>query len=176
MNIFSTYNSPEKSAIALDNKRVVKMVLESAQMLSTAIYFYKGKAPYKPNHINHPCTIWVRNNKQNYQWLFEHYVYLFQEYTYRYKKNHKCAELYKILKDGVKYVPDGKLTTFADCCALPEKYNFIKNITDRYRQCMTNKWINDKRKPEWTGRKKPYWYYNFNDINKTKAYVQSKSK
>ena len=171
MNIFATYNSPQKSAIALDDKRVVKMVLESMQMLSTAIHFYGGESPYKPNHINHPCTIWARTNKENYQWLLEHFICLFKEYTYRYGKNHKCESYYGILKSGKKYIPDGKLTPFADCAALSKEYNFITNIHDRYRKCMINKWVNDIRKPEWKKRKKPNWFNDFKNIKKLKNNV-----
>jgi len=172
MNIFATYNSPRKSAIALDDKRVIKMILESMQMLSTAVYFYRGKAPYKPSFVNHPCTKWARKNQANYQWLLKHFFYLFKEYKHRYKRHHKCERFYKILKSGKKYLPKGKQTPFADCAGLPKKYKSLTKITDRYRQCLSNKWLKDKRKPKWSKRNKPYWYYKF---KKGKSYVQSKS-
>jgi hypothetical protein len=166
MNIFATSLSPKESAINLDNKRVVKMVLESMQMLSTAIYFYRGNAPYRPNHLNHPCTIWVRNSRKNYDWLLRHFKYLFKEYNYRYKKHHKCESYYKLLKAGKKFIPNRKSTPIADCTTLPKKYDFLTKIEDRYKQCMVNKWLNDKRKPEWTGRKIPEWFDRFKKYNR----------
>ena len=62
MNIFVTSNCPKLSAQALDNKRVVKMVLETAQLLSTAIFINSTITYdnlYKPTHVKHPCTIWT---------------------------------------------------------------------------------------------------------------------
>jgi len=59
MNIFVTSNCPKLSAQALDNKRVVKMVLETAQLLSTAIFINSTITYdnlYKPTHVKHPCT------------------------------------------------------------------------------------------------------------------------
>lgn len=159
MNIFATYYSPEKSAIALDDKRVVKMTLESAQMLSTSLWFYGKQSPYLPVHINHPCTIWTRTSRTNYEWLLEHFYYLFKEYTYRYGKHHKCEELYEQFKSSKKCIPKGDFTLFADCAVGLDGFDDILEITKRYRYCMVVKWMNDKRKPEWKKRKKPHWYY-----------------
>ena len=67
MNIFASHPDALKCAQYLDDKRVVKMVLETAQMLSTAIqldsdYDYKDLV-YKPTYANHPCNVWVRQSK-----------------------------------------------------------------------------------------------------------------
>lgn len=62
MNIFVTDISPIVSAQALDDKRVVKMILESAQLLSSAIFINSQSIYndiYKPTHLKHPCTIWT---------------------------------------------------------------------------------------------------------------------
>jgi len=73
MNIFASHPSPLHSALVLDDKRVVKMVLESAQMLSTAISQRGCCAPYRENHVNHPCSVWVRSTQGNYFWLLQHW-------------------------------------------------------------------------------------------------------
>ena len=68
MNIFVTNDCPIISAQALDNKRVVKMVLETAQLLSTAIFINSNVAYdniYKATHIKHPCTIWAASTIGN---------------------------------------------------------------------------------------------------------------
>lgn len=158
MNIFATYYSPEKSAIALDDKRVVKMTLESAQMLSTSLWFYGKESPYLPVHVNHPCTIWTRTSRTNYEWLLEHFYYLFKEYTYRYNKKHSCEYLYDQLNEGKKYIPKGDFTLFADCAVGLEGFDKITEITKRYRYCMVIKWLNDIRQPAWTKRSAPKWY------------------
>ena len=79
MNIFVTDPCPKISAQNLDNKRVVKMLLESAQLLSTAITLNGGKGIYKPTHIHHPCTKWVAHSYQNWLWLFRHMCHLQDE-------------------------------------------------------------------------------------------------
>ena len=98
MNIFYLHRDPYKAAEYQYNKHVVKMILESAQMLCTAHHHYDENTdvPYKKAHYNHPSTIWVRQNKNHYRWLFNHMKALGEEYTDRYGKTHlsiiKCKE------------------------------------------------------------------------------------
>ena len=98
MNIFVTDPDPVISAQTLCDKHVVKMVLESAQMLSTAWREYSSEYAdehelYKTAHLNHPCSIWVRLARENYRWLYKHFVALCEEYTHRYEKSHASARL-----------------------------------------------------------------------------------
>jgi hypothetical protein len=92
MNIFYLDRDPVIAAQMMCDKHVVKMILESAQMLSTAHRVLDGDeyankmGLYKLAHKNHPSTIWVRTSSENYRWLFNHYDALMQEYTYRYDK------------------------------------------------------------------------------------------
>ena len=91
MNIFYLDEDPEVAAIMQYNKHVVKMILESAQMLCTAHHelLDEPDVPYKPAHVNHPSTIWCRQNTRHYFWLYEHMLALGHEYTHRYGKVHK---------------------------------------------------------------------------------------
>jgi len=101
MNIFYLDHDPQKAAEYQCNKHVVKMILESAQLLSTTHYVFKSvylDVLYKPTHINHPCSIWVRQSHQNYNWLYQHYEALCDEYTWRYGKSHKSESLSSLLK------------------------------------------------------------------------------
>jgi len=98
MNIFYLDKCPKKAAQLQYNKHVVKMILESAQMLCTAHHVHGNPddVPYKQAHLNHPSTIWVRENSLHYDWLYEHFVALQGEYYKRYNKIHlsytKCYE------------------------------------------------------------------------------------
>ena len=97
MNIFYLDKDPKVAAIVQYNKHVVKMILESAQMLCTAHRYYGNEdVPYKTAHLNHPSSIWVRQNTKHYFWLYEHMLALGEEYTHRYGKIHmsitKCKE------------------------------------------------------------------------------------
>ena len=86
MNIFYLDKDPVKAAQVQYNKHVVKMILESAQMLCTAHHHYGNDAvPYKKAHYNHPSTIWAREDAYNYMWLYDHMMALGKEYTKLYK-------------------------------------------------------------------------------------------
>jgi hypothetical protein len=113
MNIFFVDTSPAIAAQSLVDKHVVKMILESAQLLSTAHRVLDGQeyidtngkrkmkrwelpdsresVLYKATHVNHPSNIWTRSSIENYNWLTDHFFALLLEYTYRYGKQHKCA-------------------------------------------------------------------------------------
>jgi hypothetical protein len=75
------------------DSHVVKMVLETAQLLSTAHHVYHSpQAPdvYKPTHVNHPSAVWCRATSLNYNWLWQHFIALSDEYTHRYGREHKA--------------------------------------------------------------------------------------
>lgn len=145
MNIFVSFSDPTLSAKYLDDKRVIKMILESAQLLSTAITVHGGKGPYKVTHKNHPCSIWCRETKANYDWLYEHFIALSQEYFDRYGKVHKCLSVSSELKQGRELVPDGTLTQFPNCTIFKEE----SDVHLAYRTYLNYKWDIDKRKPTW---------------------------
>tara|TARA_Y100000593_G_scaffold51947_1_gene97633 strand:- start:6944 stop:7420 length:477 start_codon:yes stop_codon:yes gene_type:complete len=87
MNIFVVNSDPQIAARQLCDKHVVKMILESAQMLCSA--FENGEAPYRRAYYNHPCTKWARESQANYEWLLTHAYELCEEYFSRYGKTHK---------------------------------------------------------------------------------------
>ena len=99
MNIFYVDRDPTTAAQMMCDKHVVKMILESAQMLSTAHRVLDGNeyadkvGLYKMSHKNHPSTKWVCSSYQHYKWLYDHMVALMQEYTYRYSKHHATERL-----------------------------------------------------------------------------------
>ena len=99
MNIFYLNKDPIQAAKEMCDKHVVKMILESAQLLSTAhrvidgdVYADKKKL-YKMTHKNHPCSKWVCRSGYNYVWLWNHMDALMKEYTNRYGKNHATERL-----------------------------------------------------------------------------------
>ena len=130
MNIFYTYNEPTLAAQSLPDKLVVKMPLESAQMLSTAQRFYFGEdycdelGIYKTAYLNHPCTIWARESVQNYNWLYRHFIALCEEYTYRYGKVHASdIKLRRPLSIIPGNMPDVGFTPVAQ--AMPDQYKTL---------------------------------------------------
>jgi hypothetical protein len=92
MNIFVLDKDPTLAAQYHCDKHVVKMVLESAQMLSATHTLLDGEQDglYKLTHANHPCTKWVRESNNNYNWMYALFSALCAEYTFRYGKTHLC--------------------------------------------------------------------------------------
>ena len=128
MNIFYLHKCPVKAAKIQYNKHVVKMVLESAQMLCTAHHHYAELLDYKPDyipykkaHYNHPSTIWCRQNAKQYYWLYNHMIALGEEYTKRYGKEHltitKCKEPLDLCPFGM---PNGDFNEPPQ--AMPDEY------------------------------------------------------
>lgn len=126
MNIFVLDESPIVSAQEQCDKHVVKMIVESAQMLSTAHRMLDGeqerrrsksgktmskywKLPderegllYKAVHMGHPCTVWSMESRANYVWHYIHFVALCDEYQYRYGKKHLTD---RTLSEALKQIP-----------------------------------------------------------------------
>lgn len=156
MQIFVTDKSPVKSAQALDDKRVVKMCLETCQLLSTAMYLNGVEGyPYKPTHIKHPCTKWVSRSRGNFCWLLRHFKALLMEYTKRYKKRHKCSDHIRTFENAVKYLSCHKRLEFENCTTFKSEEDPIV----AYKQYLFGKWLNDKREPRWTNTQAPDWLH-----------------
>jgi hypothetical protein len=165
MNIFTTNICPIISARNLDDKRLIKMVLESAQLLSSAIFLNRDiiyDDIYKPTHLKHPCTIWTALNRANWNWLFFHFQALCQEYTYRFNKKHKTASLLVTLAQYTEcLIKTDVITPFPNCTksqTLQVDFTSISNVHDAYQQYLVAKWLNDKSKPHWTNSSPPSWF------------------
>ena len=133
MNIFYLDHNPQICAQYHVDKHVVKMILEYAQLLSTAHRVLDGQAVteknaighklvryylnddrdailYKSTHINHPSAIWVRQSRENYLWLYSLFAAVIDEYHYRYNKPHASEKLLPILAIPPQKIPDKPFT------------------------------------------------------------------
>ena len=119
MNIFILDQEPKHAAQAHCDKHIAKMILESAQMLSTAL----GQG-YKATHKNHPCTLWTAQSRDNAEWLYALASHLNDEYKKRYKRNvsHKSWDVIRHYHNAQarRVLADSGLTPFA--LAMPEQY------------------------------------------------------
>jgi thioester reductase-like protein len=154
MNIFAVDHDPAVAATMLCDKHVVKMVTESAQLLSTA-HRVAGDSPdgiYKATHPNHPSNIWIRQSSANYRWLYEHFIALCNEYTARYHKVHKCYQLADVLSTTPSKIVDGPMTPFA--VVMPDQYK-VQSPVESYR----NLYLGDKaRFAKWKNNNAPKWF------------------
>lgn len=144
MNIFRTNRTPKLCARMLDDKRLVKMVLETAQLLSTAINEHGAPADtaYKTTHRNHPCSVWVRKSRRNYDWTLCLFVRLLDEYERRYMRTHKCAELRDVLIYHRSLLPAGPMSPSPLC--MPDEFK-SSCVFASYRAYMRSKWRNSHR-------------------------------
>lgn len=165
MNIFFLDSNPVKAAEYMVDKHVVKMILESAQLLSTAHRVLDGTKKeklyiidddrnehiYKATHVNHPCSIWLRESIENYNWLVDHYYALMQEYSYRYGKKHKCNEIARFIETPPFNLKNWSRTPVK--LAMPDEYKVddpVESYRNYYRGAKQDLF-------KWTKRERPEW-------------------
>ena len=181
MNLFVLSNDPVEAAQLQCDKHVVKMIVESGQMLSTTHRMLDGtlesrpsksgktkskywvhpdpvleKVLYRAVHMHHPCTVWTMQTSENYKWHYMHFVALCDEFKYRYGKIHRTDE---VLRDVLSFppmkLPNGPLTKQP----LAMKSNpecMFDDVVESYRAFYQTKQA--RFKMAWTKRNKPDWF------------------
>jgi hypothetical protein len=178
MNIFYLDHDVTKCAEMHNDKHVVKMILEYAQLLSTAHrvldgtlvdgYSKTGRKQkryvfsderestfYSATHLHHPSAVWARHSAMNYYWLYTMLNALCKEYTYRYGKIHKCERdgLVNRLQTTPINIPIGSFTEPTP--AMPDEVKIAGDSIKSYR----NYYINNKTHlASWKKRSTPGWY------------------
>lgn len=177
MNIFFLSRNPVLAAQYHNDKHIVKMILESAQLLSTAHRVLDGTLGhrlsqsgaklkdwilpdarqdllYKATHVNHPCAIWCRATSGNYRWLYDLFIELGKEYSYRYagKTHLSIIKLADVLNELPYTIP---VADFYDPPqAMPDECKDEDAVT-AYRNYYI---IHKSEISVWTKREKPHWY------------------
>ena len=152
MNIFVLDNDIEKCAQHHCDQHVVKMILESVQMLCTALNKKGFSTPYKSTHIKHPCVLWVEQSYGNFSWLQNLTLALNTEYRFRFEKDSDHKSIF-VLNEISKYdYADQGLTEYAQ--AMPDKYKIPGDAVKAYRQFYVGEKMGFAR---WTKRSAPKW-------------------
>lgn len=175
MNIFYLSDDPNQAAQWMVDKHVVKMILESAQLLSTAHRIldgqeYTGKTMagrnikrwrlqdgrdnvvYQATHVNHPSAVWCRQSLENYGWLASHLYALINEYEYRYEKKHKVSEMAYYIYSPPYNLKEWDMTPMPS--AMADEYKISDDPVINYQ----NYYRNGKRHlHKWTKRNQPEW-------------------
>jgi len=176
MNIFYLHHDVHKCAEMHNDKHCVKMILEYAQLLSTAHRILDGVLStgvsqsgrkktiyvladdrdtvlYSATHANHPSAVWVRQSDKNYDWLFALFQALMDEYTYRYDKVHACSKLEMHLAKIPNNIPWKPFTEPTP--AMPDDVKVLNDSILSYR----NYYIHNKTHlANWKKRDVPEWY------------------
>jgi hypothetical protein len=164
MNIFILDYDVKKCAKYHVDKHVVKMILETAQLLCGVHWVVNSEAPYKLSHKNHPCSIWARESLTNYLYLCELGLELCYEYTYRYGKKHKSQQVIEWCIENKPNIKDIGFTEPAK--AMPDEYK-VKSVVESYRNYYRGaksgfaNWKN-REIPEWFDNKNNYEYADVN--------------
>jgi hypothetical protein len=141
----------------LVDRHVIKMILESAQMLSTA-HRILDDPPwpelYKATHKNHPSSVWVRQSNQHYVWLVYHLLALLEEYTFRYGKKHATERLIPMLCVVPLNIPKAGFTP-PPCC-MDADYILSEDAVENYRNYYKQ---GKSHLHKWTKRPPPTWIY-----------------
>lgn len=153
MNIFFLDFDTKKCAEYHCDKHVVKMILETAQLLCGAHWVSGSEAPYRLSHKNHPCSIWVRESLSNYLYLCDLGLELCKEYTYRYGKRHKSQDIIEWCIVNKLNIIDKGFTSPPK--AMPDEYK-VESVIDSYR----NYYIGAKKDfVSWKNRPIPEWFH-----------------
>ena len=184
MNIFYLSTNTDECARYHCDKHVVKMILETAQMLSTAHRVLDGdeladeKKLYKKVHANHPSTKWVRESYANYLWAYDLLYSLCKEYTFRYNKYHKVQRsgllTMLMIAPNAFGIDHYNSPVFLDShtappMCMPDQYKPSKELLDRKAseyvakhstvQAYKRYYLGEKLSfAKWTRREAPYWY------------------
>ena len=152
MNIFVLDEEPRTCAEYHCDKHIVKMILETAQMMCTVLNERGHNTPYKSTHSKHPCTLWLKKSLANYHWTLKLAENLNREYQERYDRliDHKSWTVIKSLPTKIA-LPDAELTPFAQ--AMPDEYKNVDPVI-AYRTY----YINDKKDFATWRNKVPAWW------------------
>jgi len=161
MNIFALSRCPMQSAWWLDDIRKNKMILESAQMLSTAVRTLcpdTDLSVYKVAYLNHPCTIWARQSRGNFKWLLSHMSHLWLQKGGEHKSARLIPQLDEYSSTG--YFPSEDLTDFANCARNLERgvdYSDVDDVHQAYRMYMNDRWKENNITLTWRWGREPEW-------------------
>ena len=157
MNIFFLDFNTKKCAQYHCDKHVVKMILETAQLLCGVHHVTNqviDHIPYKLSHKNHPCAIWSRESLPNYLYLCDFGLELCKEYTYRYGRRHKSQDVIEWCITNKPNISDTEFTEPPK--AMPDEYK-VNNVIESYR----NYYIGAKKDfAKWKNRNIPEWFSN----------------
>lgn len=169
MNRFVTHTDPVIAAQHQCDKHIRKMIVEEAQMLSTALR--ENQSPfvtpdlYKSAHKQHPCTLWAQASYANWMWAYEHFIGLCDEYDYRFNSPHRTKDVmrkvFTSIVDNDGFMQSWrkiKLTAHPQCFGdWPHKTSESWPVM-AYRSYIRDYKANVMKSMKWTRRNPPIWF------------------
>lgn len=156
MNIFFLSYNVHKAAVYHCDKHIVKMILETAQLLSGCfrLQYPEEEHVYKLTHKNHPMSIWVRSSFKNFEWALQLGFCLCEEYTNRYHKVHKSKRILEFIRDNIDKLNFKETNLTIPPLCMPDVYK-TDDVVESYR----NYYNGDKSSfAVWKYTKTPEWF------------------
>jgi hypothetical protein len=160
MQIFYSYPDLKKCAEFLDDSRLNKQCLESAQILSTVLWIkdcglaetmYKQGQLYLPSHEHHPIVKWVAMSGGNFRFAVDFFHAVLVEFKNRFGKQHASSKFLDNFHPWLVSWDKTDLIPFPNCTT---NHKHIDDVNEAYRLELQLKWENDKRFPKFTKGKK----------------------
>ena len=169
LNIFALSECPIESAQWLCDKHIPKLIVECFQMLGSAQRRHGAKdaempltskgTPLKGGYHHHPATRWTGDTRENYWWLVQHAMQLLYEYQFRFRKKHACTKGIIHLALMQDRIPEGDMTTFAQC--MPDEWKH-KHPVLAYRNYYA---VEKAHFARWErGRPAPAWFLSRREL------------
>lgn len=139
MNIFVSDANPYVAALNLPNKLFPKMLLESTQILSTALRLNgcTDESLYKASHVRHQSVTSVARSYVNFEWLACHAMSIGDLYYETRKTHHKSYGTLIRCIDLSDLVP--RTTSTMDIEPACSSFNDGSDtVVDKYRKFMVN--------------------------------------
>jgi hypothetical protein len=150
MNIFILDTDNAFAADYHCDQHINKMILESAQMLSTAAYKHfpqLSKHVYKPAYINHPATLWTCESYDNMWWLSHLAIYLEEIRLDHSSNGHNSIIIIKRIQDHIEPLCSRMPTDHVFCGPAHIGLRTNISIVQKYREYYRYKhrqWLLDK--------------------------------
>jgi hypothetical protein len=159
MQVFASSSDPTLCAQWLDDKRVNKMITESAQIICTVLRTDGIKnLPFKSTHEHHPVTKWAGSSGANLWWLLRHHFALHAEWSHRFGKLH-ASGLSEEQTASVRITKEPQTFLNAAKSTIREvDFTWVEDVHQAYRLYLTARWLRDTLQPKWTKRSAPGWY------------------
>ena len=172
MNIFFLDKNPIFSARSQCDKHVVKMILETTQMLSTAARRHDFDIGYKTAYPNHPMTLWVGDSWHNFKWSLLHPISLGTDYNRRYEKIHACCRILRELTVVARTTRGISFKHTPPPLCMPDEFK-NDNYVQAFKKYYKNKIYAWKTAPRWYGItiEEPFYTGHFKTSPDKKNYV-----
>jgi len=180
LNIFYLDACPVKAAQLQVDTHVNKMITETAQILSNAYTLDHLKLapktqkglPRKHSYPHHPCSKWVQQGMDNFNWLVEHGIALYNEKCYCLGGDHFSFYFIEWCSKNKPDFPQGWTTPALAMKNYPQFMNYTDPVNSYKKFYVSDKQLDNsgKRMDNYTKRNRPDFWFEYFELAQFKDY------